>query len=960
MKNILKASFFKKIVLPSFLAIILFIISVFAFVIPAFENNAIVQKKEMLNELTNTAWSILNKYNIDYEKGILSLEEAQKKAISEIEALRYGSDKKDYFWITDFQPKMIMHPYVHELNGKNLKDFADPDGKKLFIEAVNIAKTSGEGFISYKWQQNDDTKHIVPKLSFVKKFTAWKWIVGTGIYLHDVETEIASLTNKLLLILLVITLIIISIVLFITYQSLNIENRKREVEKQLQESKEKYKSLIESTTEGVILLLNSQISYSNAFIQNWLQYSTAELQNLNLKNIFSCKECLDFEKIKSETRLEIELIKKDRTKTEAVLTILPVKFADKEGLLLTFRDTSEQRIAKIEIEDYKTQLQNISNYSNVGLFRFSLKNKNKLMEFNQNLISILGYSSENELKKTPILKLFANANDFKNIFKKLNENKNIANHFIQVRKKDNSLIDIKLSIFLSNSSSDENLICDGIIEAKENTTIQSENNVLNDIYISSLSQNYQAVTEFSKPVVSCQINAKMLEAIEIMIQNSSSYILIMQNEKCLGIITQSDILNRFLKSNSSENSLASEFMSSPVIFVNENAQILEASSIFEHKQISTLVIKNSSNQIVGVIEKSNLIGKFINPEEKSILAIDNSQSINELAVIRQSISNLIKPLISVIGNIQTPGKIISNLNDNITSKIIQHSIKEMGEAPVKFAFILIGSGGREELAFNSDQDNAIIYDDCSEVEKEKIEKYFAELSSKICTKLDQSGLPFCSGGYMANNTKWCQPISQWKNYFSDWIVNAEPVNILNISVFFDLRFVFGEQKLFEDLENYVFESLKGRTAFFYFLAQNIAGFKPPINVFGNIITENARKNNDTIDIKNCVAAVVNFVRIYALHNNIKQKGTLNRIVALKKLEVFSANTSDELLFQYNYLMQLRLQQQLQQIAKKQEITNSISPKRMTEIEQVILKKIFAQMNNYQEKLSASFMSSYKG
>jgi len=148
MKNILKASFFKKIVLPiypllSFFLMILMsqsgrkfelfllFISVFAFVIPAFENNAIVQKKEMLNELTNTAWSILNKYNIDYEKGIISLEEAQKKAISEIEALRYGSDKKDYFWITDFQPKMIMHPYVHELNGKNLKD-CRPRWKKTF------------------------------------------------------------------------------------------------------------------------------------------------------------------------------------------------------------------------------------------------------------------------------------------------------------------------------------------------------------------------------------------------------------------------------------------------------------------------------------------------------------------------------------------------------------------------------------------------------------------------------------------------------------------------------------------------------------------------------------------------------------------------------------------------------------------------------------------------------------
>jgi len=381
MKKVIKASFFQKIVLPAVLAILLFVISVYAFIIPAFENNAIEQKRVMLHELTNTAWSILQKYHNDASKGLLSIDEAKQKAVSEVEALRYGLDKKDYFWITDLTPSMIMHPYVHELTGQSLHEYADPDGKKLFIEALKIAQESGEGFIRYKWQFKDDSAHIVPKLSFVKKFQPWDWIIGTGIYLDDVQREISSLTNKLILILLGISVIIALIIAFITYQSLAIENRRQLAEEQLHESREKYRSLLESSTEGIILLHNSKIAYTNAFIQNWLQYTDAELHEIVVESLFYPGHEPDFGNIKRETRLEIDLLRKDGSIAEAVLTMLPVEFAEKEGLLLTFRDTTEQRSVKTELAGLRNRLENISAYSGIGIFRFPLKGRGRLVEF---------------------------------------------------------------------------------------------------------------------------------------------------------------------------------------------------------------------------------------------------------------------------------------------------------------------------------------------------------------------------------------------------------------------------------------------------------------------------------------------------------------------------------------------------------------------------------------------------
>ncbi|MCX6165221.1 MAG: cache domain-containing protein, partial [Ignavibacteriae bacterium] len=110
----------------------------------------------MIKELTNSALSILSKYENDERNGLLTREEAQKTAVSRIQYLRYGEENKDYFWITDMFPKMIMHPYRTDLNGKDLTNFSDPHGKKLFVEFVNTVKESEHGYVDYMWQWKDD------------------------------------------------------------------------------------------------------------------------------------------------------------------------------------------------------------------------------------------------------------------------------------------------------------------------------------------------------------------------------------------------------------------------------------------------------------------------------------------------------------------------------------------------------------------------------------------------------------------------------------------------------------------------------------------------------------------------------------------------------------------------------------------------------------------------------------
>ncbi len=193
-----------RIVIPAALTIILFILTIFLLIIPMLEQYMMDGKREGILHLTETAWSTLNLYHGQAVRGEISEDQAKQKAIDHLEHLRYGSDRKDYFWINDTRPVMIMHPYRPDLVGQNVADFKDPAGNKLFAKMVETVEQKGAGFVDYLWQWKEDSAHIVPKISYVKGFAPWHWVIGTGIYVEDVRAEISAVTRKLTLTCLLI------------------------------------------------------------------------------------------------------------------------------------------------------------------------------------------------------------------------------------------------------------------------------------------------------------------------------------------------------------------------------------------------------------------------------------------------------------------------------------------------------------------------------------------------------------------------------------------------------------------------------------------------------------------------------------------------------------------------------------------------------------------------------------
>jgi len=167
-------------------------------------DQTIEDRKVKLRNLVEAAHATTDYYYQRSQSGELSVEAARTQAMGLIEQMRYGEN--GYLWINDMQPKMIMHPFAKALEGTDLRDYKDPDGTRLFVEFVEAVRRDGNGFVDYVWQKGDDSTFLAPKLSYVKGFSPWGWVIGTGMYIDDVNAEFYQRAGIIAAIILVVML----------------------------------------------------------------------------------------------------------------------------------------------------------------------------------------------------------------------------------------------------------------------------------------------------------------------------------------------------------------------------------------------------------------------------------------------------------------------------------------------------------------------------------------------------------------------------------------------------------------------------------------------------------------------------------------------------------------------------------------------------------------------------------
>ncbi|HYS88135.1 MAG TPA: cache domain-containing protein, partial [Bradyrhizobium sp.] len=170
------------------------------------------QKQIELKHLAELALGIVKEEHAAAQKGDIAAADAQKRAMARLAALRYGNN--DYFWINDMQPRMVMHPMKPEMNGNDLSTNKDPNGKALFVEFVNVVRKDGAGFVSYEWPK-PGFNQPQPKLSYVVGFAPWSWVIGTGVYIDDLNAQTWASTQRSLIAAGLVLLLALAVSMFV-------------------------------------------------------------------------------------------------------------------------------------------------------------------------------------------------------------------------------------------------------------------------------------------------------------------------------------------------------------------------------------------------------------------------------------------------------------------------------------------------------------------------------------------------------------------------------------------------------------------------------------------------------------------------------------------------------------------------------------------------------------------------
>lgn len=812
-----KASkFIFSIVVPTILAITMFVVSFYAIFIPFFEKSMMDRKKEMIHELTNAAWSVMIEYQEAHEEGTLSLEEAQSRAAEQIGKMRYGNEQKDYFWIITTGPEMIMHPYRPDLNSKDLSNFSDDHENKLFVDAAELVNEKSQGFIQYYWQWKDDASKVVPKLSYVKVFADWNWIVGTGIYLEDVKMEIKQFKNHLLRVSSLIIVLIAFILIYVLKQSKNIEGKRTRAERQLKSSIQKYKSLVDVSTEGTLMVVNGKVTFAN--------------------NKF-------------------------------------VSFLVKEGPVM---GTDVSNWFKIAWHDLTSK---IKNPKNTSTFETELLNAKPGMQS-----VIVSLSQITHLGEVGYIMAVRNVTEHKRVrldAQKLSE-------------------DIQLSLQLMN----------------------------------------QPVLNLINKNITCGLHQTVNDAARLMTEKKTKLLCIKEKDDIIGVITDTDLRSRVLAEENNQDKPIFSVMSSPVKTINQDALLYEAILLFRQQNISHLLVINNHGKIVGNIGSQQCFEMQQNSLTHLIQEIKSCFIIDDLKRIYNRLPVLIQAVFTSTDNINSVSRIITSIADAINNRIIELALKEVGPPPCKFAFVAMGSEGRGEQTLKADQDNAIIFADNKESNKE----YFLSLSEIVNENLHKIGYSRCKGDLMAGNPEWCNSIDVWRNYFSNWIDNPDTANVLDSSIFFDMRVVYGSESLVDQLFDHVHSILDGNTFFFNQMAKTVIRRKTQID----------KKH---VELKKFLLPIISYIRIYTLKHSIRETNSLLRLNQLMAHEIIPEKTGEEIKKMYNFLMHLRIKWQVELILDNDWPDNSILLNQLTDIDINTLKQIITVVSKLQDDLQKTFKTS---
>ncbi|WP_082892724.1 DUF294 nucleotidyltransferase-like domain-containing protein [Rossellomorea aquimaris] len=466
-------------------------------------------------------------------------------------------------------------------------------------------------------------------------------------------------------------------------------------------------------------------------------------------------------------------------------------------------------------------------------------------------------------------------------------------------------------------------------------------------------------TLMERPVFIKEYDTIISAARKMKDEDTYGLVVVDDNHKMLGILTQREILSYITNSPLSES--VKDWMKKKPFWIRDESFAYEALSYFKHEEVDFVpIIRNDA--VVGVLTSTSFLNiqdsNYLDLSYKIQKALTNDELVKLATVKSKTFQQFIGDLLLQDSLGYDICEVISNYNDRLHRKIIQLSEREMrqegyGSAPINYCFIVMGSQGRSEQGFHTDQDNGIILDDYNHLTNlDKVDHYFQAFTEKLNLKLAACGFPECTGGIMAKEQKWKRSYTDWKRAIDQWLHEIDAQEVQNITMFYDFRPIYGDYSIAEEIRSYLAEKSKRSLNMQQLLRKDALRFKLPVGPLGRV---NLKPKNHLFNIKKSgLLQIVNMVRIQSVKYGVKEVNTIKRLQALKNMQAFHPRDAENVKTAMHILLSMRTQQNLHQLNEGLPLSNEIDMRTLTKEERQKLKESIQIANRLQQVMEISF------
>ena len=448
------------------------------------------------------------------------------------------------------------------------------------------------------------------------------------------------------------------------------------------------------------------------------------------------------------------------------------------------------------------------------------------------------------------------------------------------------------------------------------------------------------------------------EALQTMAEERVSSIVIVEPEsgRPIGIFTLRDLLHRVAaRSCDFDQWIAAVMSDTELVMLNWRSSVYQAALQMARRDVHHVIIVDATGRLVGVVSHEDIYELQRGGVKAIGNAIRNARDMDALISAAAEIRHLTMQMLSNGSSAEMLTQLISTFNDHLTSRIIELTVAEHSLPKVPWCWLSFGSEGRFEQTFSTDQDNGIIFADADDpAQVETMRLAFLPFAQAVNRKLDACGFTLCKGNIMASNPELCLSLSEWRTRFSGWLHAVSPQALLNATIFFDLRPLFGEEALADELRDWLLARTADASMFLRFMAANAVQVAPPLGLIRDFTFDKNEEFPHTIDLKTCGSRLfVDAARIFALANGISHTSTVQRLTAVAERMEFGRDDVAAMVEGFYFIQQLRLRHQ-QSDGGVNGSANRIDPDQLHELHRHVLKEAFKQAKKLQQKLQLDY------